>query len=166
MTKGVLTSMVGCESTSGIWSKLTTYFAAQTRAKVSQLKLLLHNIKKDSLTINDFLSKVKNIIDCLVSVGHILSPSDHNEAIFNGLPIEYDILSFLYFKTRKILCGRDWITSIGSRNLNRQAPQESWFKSSFCQYSYSWKLKQKGVQRRNIKYKWRLAQLQQKSWST
>lgn len=98
MTKGVLTSMVGCESTSRIWSKLTTYFAAQTRAKVSQLKLLLHNIKKDSLTINDFLSKVKNIIDCLVSVGHILSPSDHIEAIFNGLPID---MIFYHFCTSR-----------------------------------------------------------------
>lgn len=68
MTEGVLTRMVGCDSTSQIWSKLIIYFAAQTRAKISQLKLILQNVKKKSLSINDFLSKIKNVIDRLVSV--------------------------------------------------------------------------------------------------
>lgn len=36
------------------------------------------------------ISKVKNIVDRLASVGHTVSSSDHIESIFNGLPIEYD----------------------------------------------------------------------------
>lgn len=57
---------------------------------MSQLKIMLQNVKKDTLSINDYLSKVKNVVDRLASVGHIVSPQDHVETIFNGLPDEYD----------------------------------------------------------------------------
>lgn len=90
MTEGILTRMVGAESAHQIWSKLNLYFAAQNRAKVSQFKLILQNTKKGSLTINEYLLKVKNVIDKLASVGHQLTDTDHIEAIFNGLPEEYD----------------------------------------------------------------------------
>lgn len=81
--------MVGCDSASQIWAKLNLYFATQTRAKVSQLMVLLQNVRKKLLSINDFLSKMKHIVDCLASVGHVESPSNHIEAIFNGLFVEY-----------------------------------------------------------------------------
>lgn len=38
----------------------------------------------------NYLLKIKNIVDRLASVGHIVSSSDHIEAIFNGLSEEYD----------------------------------------------------------------------------
>lgn len=72
-----------------------TYILLQTRAKVSQLKILLQNVKNDSLSINDFLSKLENIIDRLAFVGDIVSPSNHIEAIFNVLPVEND--TFIIF---------------------------------------------------------------------
>lgn len=37
-----------------------------------------------------FFQRRKNIVDRLASVGRTVSSSDHIEAIFNGLPIEYD----------------------------------------------------------------------------
>lgn len=45
---------------------------------------------KDTLNINDSLSKVKNIVDRLASVGHNVFASDHIEAIINALPEAYD----------------------------------------------------------------------------
>lgn len=48
-------------------------FAAQTRAKVSQLKVMLQNVKKTTLSVNSCLSKVKSIVDQLASVGHDVS---------------------------------------------------------------------------------------------
>lgn len=90
MTEGILRRMVGCDSTTEIWMKLNRYFAAQTKAKISQFKTMLQSIKKGSLTINEYLLKVKNDVDKLASVGHVLSDVDQVEAIFNGLPEEYD----------------------------------------------------------------------------
>lgn len=45
---------------------------------------------KDTLSINDSLSKVKNIVDRLASFGHNVFASDHIEAIINALPEAYD----------------------------------------------------------------------------
>lgn len=90
MTESILTRMVGCESAFEIRTKLNIYFAAQTRAKVSQLKIVLQSIKKGSSIVNEYLSKVKSAIDQLGSVGHSVFETDHIEAIFNGLPKDDD----------------------------------------------------------------------------
>lgn len=90
MSESVLTRMVGCETSTQIWTKLNSYFASHTRAKISQFKTVLQNIKKGSLNMNEYLSKVKNIVDRLASVGHTTSESDHIEFILNGLLESYD----------------------------------------------------------------------------
>lgn len=48
MSEGLLTRMVGCETSYQIWTKLNQYFATQTRAKLSQLKVMLQSAKKGS----------------------------------------------------------------------------------------------------------------------
>lgn len=47
--------------------------------------------KKVSLSLNEYLLKIKNKVDRLASVGYCVSVSDHMEAIFNSLPQKYDI---------------------------------------------------------------------------
>lgn len=73
MTKGILTRMVGCESASQILTKLNLYFDAQTRAKLLQFKTMLQKIRKGSLSVNEYLLKVKNVVDRLASVGNTIS---------------------------------------------------------------------------------------------
>lgn len=46
---------------------------------------MLQNVKKTFLSINKYLSKVKNFVDRLASAGHIVTAPDHSEAIFNSL---------------------------------------------------------------------------------
>ena len=70
---------------------LEAYFAAQTRPKLDQYKTQLQNTKKGDLSINKYLLKINGCVDSLVSIGHSLSTKDHLDAIFNGLPKEYDI---------------------------------------------------------------------------
>lgn len=64
------------------------YFTAQTRAKISQFKIMLQNIKKGSLTMKEYISKVKSVH--LTLVGYVTSDTYHMEAILNGLPADYD----------------------------------------------------------------------------
>lgn len=61
MIEGVLPRMVGYNTTSHTWTKLDVYFTAQTRAKVSQLKVMLQNIRKTNLNKNEYLLKVNNM---------------------------------------------------------------------------------------------------------
>lgn len=60
---------------------MNAYFAAQTRAKVSQFKTMLQNILKGSLSMTEHLSKVKNTMDRLALVGHVATDSDYVKAM-------------------------------------------------------------------------------------
>uniref|UniRef100_A0A803PPJ1 Retrovirus-related Pol polyprotein from transposon TNT 1-94 n=1 Tax=Cannabis sativa TaxID=3483 RepID=A0A803PPJ1_CANSA len=67
-----------------IWINLREYYTSLNRAKISQYKTLLCNTKM-------LLLNIKSIIDTLASIGHSTTSQDHIEAIFNGLPAEYNI---------------------------------------------------------------------------
>ena len=90
MTEKILTRMVGCNSAAQIWLTLEEYYSAQNRAKVSQFRTQLRRTKLTG-NLNDYLLKIKHIVDSLASIGHSLSTQDHIEAIFNGLTRDYSV---------------------------------------------------------------------------
>lgn len=86
----ILTRLVNCDSSAAVWKTLDVYFAAQVRAKVSQFKLQLQSLKKGSLSINEYLLKIRHCVDMLALVGNSLPEKDHIDAILDGLPPEYE----------------------------------------------------------------------------
>ncbi|RVW15330.1 hypothetical protein CK203_085569 [Vitis vinifera] len=60
------------------------------KGKISQFKTRLHNTKKGDLSVNDYLLKIKSLIDQLASIGYVVTTKDHIDAIFDGLSSEYD----------------------------------------------------------------------------
>ena len=90
MSESVLSRMISCETSAQVWSTLEIYFASQIRAKISQYKTQLKNTRKDSLTMNDFLLKIRRVVDLLNLVGEKLTVKEHVEAIFEGLDDEYE----------------------------------------------------------------------------
>ena len=73
------------------YGKLLNYtLLTQVRAKVTQFKTQLHNTKKGDLSITDYLFKIRNIVDLLALVGHKISVKYHIDAIFEGLPQDYE----------------------------------------------------------------------------
>ena len=85
-----LTDLVGCNTASAIWSTLMDLFVSQTRARVSQYKQDIERLKKNNLTMREYLSKMKSLSDALASVGHSLSQKDQVSNITNGLGAEYE----------------------------------------------------------------------------
>lgn len=51
---------------------------------------MLQGTRKGSSSINEYMLKIKNIIDRLTSFGHPVSSNNHIDAVLNGLPREYD----------------------------------------------------------------------------
>ena len=90
MTEGVLARMVKCESAAQVWSTIQIYFAAQIRAKVSQFKSQLQRTKKNDLSMNEYLLKIRKLVDLLNLVGNEISVKDHVESICEGLTEEYE----------------------------------------------------------------------------
>uniref|UniRef100_A0A803P7H9 Reverse transcriptase Ty1/copia-type domain-containing protein n=1 Tax=Cannabis sativa TaxID=3483 RepID=A0A803P7H9_CANSA len=90
MSESLLTRMVGCETSQQIWSTLEKFFTLQVSAKALEFRTKLQNLKKGSLSLSDYLLKLKHHIDLLASVGEVYTAKDHVVAIFKGLPSEYD----------------------------------------------------------------------------
>ena len=82
--------MVNFDMASQVWSTLELYFASRVRAKASQYKTQLNNTKKGSLSMNEYLLKIRSLVDMLSLVSHELSAKGHVEAICDGLPEEHE----------------------------------------------------------------------------
>lgn len=54
------------------------------KAKVRQLKSELKNTKKGNHTINEYVLKLKAIVDSLIAVGASVSEQDQIDAIIEG----------------------------------------------------------------------------------
>ncbi|KAJ1392524.1 gag-polypeptide of LTR copia-type [Sesbania bispinosa] len=91
MTPSLHTRMVGCEHAYQICKQIEVYFATLTRAKVSQLRTKLKNMKKTD-SLNEFLLSIKKIIDTLAAIGSPIGTSEHIQVILDGLPSEYNPL--------------------------------------------------------------------------
>ncbi|KAL6332879.1 hypothetical protein AAG906_019391 [Vitis piasezkii] len=65
-------------------------FNSQSSAKVMFYKSQMQMLKKDGLTMRDYLTKMKNYCDLLATAGHKISDTDHILAIMQGLGEEYE----------------------------------------------------------------------------
>uniref|UniRef100_A0A803NT75 Integrase catalytic domain-containing protein n=1 Tax=Cannabis sativa TaxID=3483 RepID=A0A803NT75_CANSA len=90
MIESLLTRMVGCNSARQIWKALEQHYTLKVSSKILEFRTKLQKLKKGTLSLNDYLLKVKQHVDLLASVGEVLSDRDHIAAIFKGLPSEYD----------------------------------------------------------------------------
>ena len=90
MSENLLTRMIGCDESSKIWSKLEQYFTVTMKTRIKQLRSQLSATTKANLSMDDYLLKIKNIVDLLGSIGEEISASTHIDAIFEGLTSEYD----------------------------------------------------------------------------
>jgi len=98
MTTPILTKMVGLETTSQIWQKVTTYYAFHTRAHIKKLRVQLRQSKKDR-SVNVYLD-IKKIVDSLVAIGTPLSADEHIDTILDRLYEDYN--SFITFVTSRL----------------------------------------------------------------
>ena len=61
---------------SNAWTALEKIFASSSLARVMQLHLELQSTKKDSISMIDYLMKIKGIADSLAAIGEPVSEQD------------------------------------------------------------------------------------------
>lgn len=69
LDESAMVIVVGLTTSREIWSALETNFASQSKAKIMHYKLQLQTLRKDSLTMMEYLNKIKSICDMLGSAG-------------------------------------------------------------------------------------------------
>lgn len=74
----------------GFFNAITQLFAAQSSARVMNLKIQLQTLKKGSLSMKDYLLKVKSICDNLAACGCPVSREDQVLFILAGLGPEFE----------------------------------------------------------------------------
>ena len=81
--------MVGCAFAHEIWSRIHTYFALQTKAKIKQLKNQLKSIKKQRFSTSEYHLTIKRLVYSLAIVGSPLLVDEHIEVILDELSEDY-----------------------------------------------------------------------------
>lgn len=85
----ILARVVGCSHAYELWNKLLTYFHKQMRAKARQLRVELRATLLADRTVQDYLLRIRNLIDNLASIGDPIPVNQHLDVILEGLPQEY-----------------------------------------------------------------------------
>ncbi|KAI0520010.1 hypothetical protein KFK09_007475 [Dendrobium nobile] len=89
ISSAILPYVVNLESTADIWNLLQNHFQATNRSKVIQLKNTLHNISLKNMTMSQYLSEIKNLVDQIAASGSVVDNEDIILYIINGLPSSY-----------------------------------------------------------------------------
>lgn len=90
LSDSILPRVLGCKHSWEVWDKVHKHFYSQLKAKVRQLRSELKSTKKGTSSINEYVLKIKAIVDSLIAVGDTIIEQDQIDAILEGLPKEYN----------------------------------------------------------------------------
>lgn len=77
-------------SASEMWTALETYFVTESKVRIMHLKNTLQTLKKGSLSIQEYMRRMKDIFDTLVASGQVLTEEDLVNFILDGLGSDFE----------------------------------------------------------------------------
>ena len=100
LSQNISNSMIGhiqdLESSKEVWDSLERLYTSTTKARKIQLKNELNNLKKSpSMSVNDFVLKIKDVSDALSSIGSLVDNDDLVAFTLNGLREDNKWKSFI-----------------------------------------------------------------------
>lgn len=85
-----MAEIVSLEMTTAIWEPLKCTYDSNTIAKIMALKTQLQHIRKDGLSVSQYLSQIKEVTDKFSAIGEPISYRDHLAYILDGLRSKYN----------------------------------------------------------------------------
>ncbi|KAK9110858.1 hypothetical protein Sjap_018918 [Stephania japonica] len=99
MSNEVAHAVVGAESAQEAWKRIEEYCGSHNRAQVQVYRRKIQNTKKGSMTMSEYLLKMKEMADFLATAGSPVSDDDLVSNTLTGLDGEYlPIISVLQEK--------------------------------------------------------------------
>ncbi|XP_062083991.1 uncharacterized protein LOC133790363 [Humulus lupulus] len=86
----MLGHVLRCNFSQELWFLLESLFTTQSRARILQLRFQLQFLKKGSLTIHDYVLKMKSLGASLSAAGQVFTDDDLILYILGGIGPEYD----------------------------------------------------------------------------
>lgn len=90
LSEEVLGTVVDCSTSFEVWTTFSDQFGARTRARILHLRTQIQTTKKGSLTIHEYYSRMKSILNALRAAGSNMSDDDFIMCEFAGLGSEYN----------------------------------------------------------------------------
>ena len=85
----ILSLVVNSNSSHELWTNIEEQFGSKTGAKKVHMKMLLNNLKKGSMTITEYFSKLKAVSDELALAGSPVTNLDFITHLISGLGQPY-----------------------------------------------------------------------------
>jgi hypothetical protein len=89
LSPSTISLVMGQTSASGIWKILGNRYTFVSRSNIVNLKWELNSIKKNSDSVTDYLHKIKEVRNKLVSVGIHIDDEEILHIVLQGLPSEF-----------------------------------------------------------------------------
>ncbi|KAL6333768.1 hypothetical protein AAG906_028954 [Vitis piasezkii] len=90
LTPAIMAQIIGHNSSHSAWNALEKTFSSSSRARIMQLRLELQSTKKGSLSMIDYIMKVKGAADSLAAIGEPVSEQDQVMNLLGGLGSDYN----------------------------------------------------------------------------
>uniref|UniRef100_A0A2N9EHZ0 Reverse transcriptase Ty1/copia-type domain-containing protein n=1 Tax=Fagus sylvatica TaxID=28930 RepID=A0A2N9EHZ0_FAGSY len=89
LSPSAISLVMGQTSASGIWKILVNRYTSISRSNIVNLKRELNSIKKNSDSVTDYLHKIKEVRNKLVSVGILIDDEEILHIVLQGLSSEF-----------------------------------------------------------------------------
>jgi hypothetical protein len=89
LSPSAISLVMGQTSASGIWKILVNKYTSVSKSNIVNLKRELNSIKKNSDSVTDYLNKIKEARNKLVSVGIHIDDEEILHIVLQGLPSEF-----------------------------------------------------------------------------
>lgn len=85
----MFSNVANCLSASDVWKTLEHYFVSESKVRIVNLKNALQNCKKGSLSVQEYIRRLKEIYDTLVAYGQQITEEELISYVIDGLGLEY-----------------------------------------------------------------------------
>jgi transposase InsO family protein len=89
LSPSAISLVMGQTTASGIWRVILNRYTSISRSSIVNLKRELHSIKKNSDSVTQYLQKIKEARDKLVSVGVFIDDEEILHIVLQGLPSDF-----------------------------------------------------------------------------
>ena len=90
LSESVLPILVGKNTAREAWEAINRNFAGKSKSRIMELQTRLHNLRKDTMTVDDYVQLVRSLGDELRVSGSMMNEHDLTFALLRGLGSTYN----------------------------------------------------------------------------
>lgn len=90
ISESMFSHLATCRTANEDWLALEHYFVTESKARLVSLRTTLQTLKKGSLSVHEYIRRMKNIFDALVSSGQSIVEEEMVNYIIKGLGPEFE----------------------------------------------------------------------------